>query len=214
MMTNFNFFTWKWVFLLGCIFTVCDVLKSFWKLYFIAYFHKQTSTAHLIQNQQVEAQTQPEPRGSTSSVSQAEAAYENVSVIHPSQTSSTRHGLGSTPSQTVDTVYSVLEAPKVSNRSKDTKGHRKTGDAPTSQSVTPGEAEHCVQIDTVYSMLQKPKKKSEVTAPQIGQWRLSEGEEMNVTMKQLQRAQNDHADNYTTCKVWYCAFVYIIYFYE
>lgn len=129
-------------------------------MYFIAFFHEQTSTAHLIQNQQVETQTQPEPRVSTSSVSQAEAAYENVNVIHPSQTSSTRQGLGSMPSQTVDTVYSVLEAPKVSDRSKDTKGHQKTRDAPTSQSVTPGEAEQRVQIDTVYSMLQKPPKKN------------------------------------------------------
>lgn len=54
------------------------------------------------------------------------------------------------PSEKVDTVYSMLQPPKV-------KGPQKTQEASTSQSVTPGEAEHPVQIDTVYSMLQKPK---------------------------------------------------------
>ncbi|XP_026208663.1 T-lymphocyte surface antigen Ly-9-like [Anabas testudineus] len=134
----------------------------------------QTSTAHLIQNQHVEVQTQPEPRASTSSSSQAEAAYENVDAICPSPSSSTRVEPGSMSSQKVDTVYSVLQAPKgslapgKSDRTKDMKGNQKTQEASASQSVTLRGAEHPVQIDTVYSMLQKPKMKPEVTAPPTG----------------------------------------------
>ncbi|KAF1380754.1 hypothetical protein PFLUV_G00167270 [Perca fluviatilis] len=71
-----------------------------------------TSTAPIIQSQPVEAQSVP--RVSTSSSSQAEACYENVDATQPCQTSSPtispRDELGSKQSQTVDTVYSFLQA--------------------------------------------------------------------------------------------------------
>ncbi|XP_044040826.1 uncharacterized protein LOC122870583 [Siniperca chuatsi] len=127
----------------------------------------QTSSAQLTQSQPVEAQPQLVPRVSTSSSGQSEASYENVDAAQPSQTSSPtispREELGSKQSQKVDTVYSVLEVANVnaslgkSDGSKATKGHKKIQEALTSQSVTVDEAEHPTQIDTVYSMLQKPK---------------------------------------------------------
>ncbi|XP_067381121.1 uncharacterized protein si:ch1073-220m6.1 isoform X3 [Channa argus] len=134
----------------------------------------QTSTSHLIQNQQLEAQSQPEPRVSTSSFNRAEAAYENVDAIHPNQTSSTRGQLGSASSQKVDTVYSILQRPKVTpalvtaDSSNNTKRHHNTEQSSASYSANPLTAKQAMQIDTVYSLLQRPKK-SEATAPPIGQ---------------------------------------------
>ncbi len=106
-------------------------------------------------------------RLSTSS-SEAEASYENVDPTRPSATSSPtiipRDELGSSQSQPVDTVYSFLEPPKVKDRvgesdsSKDTKGHMAIKEASTSQTVTLYETQQPVQIDSVYSVLQKPEK--------------------------------------------------------
>ncbi|XP_071315281.1 uncharacterized protein [Trachinotus anak] len=123
----------------------------------------QTSTAHLIQGLQTEEQPQPELRVSTSSSSEAEAAYENVDATQPRQTSSPREDMGSMTSEKVDTVYSVLHVPNVthslgvSDNSKDVKGHNTMQEASIPQSVIVDEAECPTQIDTVYSMLQKPK---------------------------------------------------------
>ncbi|CAK6976572.1 uncharacterized protein si:ch1073-220m6.1 [Scomber scombrus] len=127
----------------------------------------QTSNAELTRCQPVETQPQgsvPRPRVSTSS-SQADNTYENVDAlcdsqtrnptIHPNEESCAQQ------SQTVDTVYSVLQAPTVtepqgqSDSSKDTKGHKKTQEA--LESVRLDEAEQIRQIDTVYSVLKKPK---------------------------------------------------------
>ena len=64
------------------------------------------------------------------------------------------------PKQKVDTVYSVLQAPKVTSsvgKSDSSKGHNKVQEALTTQYASLDGAEHPVQIDTVYSVLQKPK---------------------------------------------------------
>ncbi|XP_039996345.1 uncharacterized protein LOC120797114 [Xiphias gladius] len=122
-----------------------------------------TSTIQLIQNQPVEEQPQPEPRVSTSSFSQAEATYENLDATQPSWTISPKDGLGSMPTQMIDTVYSVLHVPHVTpclvehDSCRDTKGHETIEEASTSQPVAVDEAERHMQIDTVYSVLQRPK---------------------------------------------------------
>lgn len=104
---------------------------------------------------------------STSSSSQAEAAYENVDAMQPSQTSSPnispREEPGSKQSQKVDTIYCLLEVPNEtsslgkSDGSKAAKRDEKIRAASNSRSVTLDEAEQHTQIDTVYSVLQKPK---------------------------------------------------------
>nr|XP_019966930.1 PREDICTED: uncharacterized protein LOC109645736 [Paralichthys olivaceus] len=84
----------------------------------------------------VEEQPQPEPRVSTSSSSPSEAAYENVDAAQLVEE------LGSSPSQEVQTVYSVVQAANVT--------------PPPVESDTLGEASHS-EVITVYSVLQKPK---------------------------------------------------------
>ncbi|XP_044197305.1 uncharacterized protein LOC122973665 [Thunnus albacares] len=133
--------------------------------------HHQThiSNAQLMQSQPVEMQPQeslPRPRVSTSS-SQGDVTYENVETTCASQTSnptiSPGEELGSKQSQEVDTVYSLLQAPAVtaslgkSDNGKNTKACKKIREATASQTVTLDGAEHTRQIDTVYSVLQKPK---------------------------------------------------------
>ncbi|KAG7235281.1 hypothetical protein INR49_002853 [Caranx melampygus] len=123
---------------------------------------EQACNAQLIENQSIEAQSHPEPRASTSSSSGAEASYENVDASQPRQTSSPREEMGSMPNDKVDTVYSTLQAANVapscgkSDRGKDMKGHKTNHQASTSQAVIVDEAECPTQIDTVYSVLQKP----------------------------------------------------------
>ncbi|XP_040886693.1 uncharacterized protein LOC121176708 [Toxotes jaculatrix] len=125
----------------------------------------QTSAAHLGQSHPVEAQPQHEPRASTSSSSQAEATYENLDAT---QSSSATQQSGSTPSEGVDTVYCMLQAPNVipslskSDKSRGTKGREMIREPPTSQPVSVNEAECLTKIDTVYSVLQKPKKQSQL----------------------------------------------------
>ncbi|XP_032399919.1 uncharacterized protein si:ch1073-220m6.1 [Etheostoma spectabile] len=141
-----------------CVFVVC-VAKEI-----STEFNRQTetSTAQTIQSQAVEAQ--PVPRVSTSSSSQAEACYENVDPTQPCQTSSPTIGprdeLGSQQSQKVDTVYSFLQVPTVTpslNKIDGSKGHKDVQEASTSQHFPQEEAQHPAQVDTVYSVLQKPK---------------------------------------------------------
>ncbi|KAG7999375.1 hypothetical protein GBF38_000245, partial [Nibea albiflora] len=124
----------------------------------------QTPAASLVQIQQVEIPPPSLPRVSTSS----EVSYENVSAMQPSQTSSPtigpREGLEPKQSQEVDTVYSFLQAPNKaaspgkSNGNNDAKEHSRTTEAPTSPSVTQIQAEQPAEIDTVYSVLQKPQR--------------------------------------------------------
>uniref|UniRef100_UPI0037E9127E uncharacterized protein isoform X2 n=1 Tax=Semicossyphus pulcher TaxID=241346 RepID=UPI0037E9127E len=123
--------------------------------------HHQTSPAHCIQSQPIEAQPQPVSSDSTSS-SQPDAYYENVEAPQPNQTSSPKVEIGSKQSQTVDTLYSVLQLPHrtdshgKSASSNDTTVHKPIQEASTS--VTLGEAEQPMQVDTVYSRLQKPER--------------------------------------------------------
>lgn len=102
-------------------------------------------------------------RASTSS----DVSYENVSAMQPSETSnptiSPREELGPKQSQEVDTVYSFLQVPNKaaspgrSDSNNDAKEHNKTTEASTSPSVTQNQAEQPAEIDTVYSVLQKPQ---------------------------------------------------------
>lgn len=142
-------------------------LKHWFFFLLLHYFQAQSSPAQLIQSQPGEAQVQPVRSDSTSSSSQAEAAYENVDAMQPSQTSSPnispREEPGSKQSQKVDTIYCLLEAPNEtsslgkSDGSKAAKRDEKIRAASNSRSVTLDEAEQHTQIDTVYSVLQKPK---------------------------------------------------------
>ncbi|XP_070710529.1 uncharacterized protein [Pempheris klunzingeri] len=145
----------------------------------------QASPAQLIRSREAEEQPQPAHRDSTSSSSssQAEVSYENVEAIQPCQTNSQREELESKESQKVDTIYSSLQAPNATPPSgktvcsKNAKGDKEVRQASTSQSVVLDEDP--TQIDTVYSMLQDPKK-SEVAAPPTGQTRFSEAKTMNM----------------------------------
>ncbi|XP_074518306.1 uncharacterized protein LOC141784379 [Halichoeres trimaculatus] len=127
------------------------------------YNRRQTSTAQLIQSQPAEPHPQPTTRDSTSSYSHPGASYENVDVTQTPVSSPTvniQEELGSVESKTVDTVYSVLQLPRVndshgkSDKGSSTKDHEVIEVASASES---GEAEHHKQVDSVYSMVQKPK---------------------------------------------------------
>lgn len=123
----------------------------------------RTRNPRTIQSQPVEAPPQSGPRVSTSSSSQAEASYENVEVTQPNQTSSPREELDSKQNNQVDTIYSILQMPNAaaclgkSDSSSNTKGHKNQQEALTSESVALDEAQCSMQVDTVYSVLQKPK---------------------------------------------------------
>ncbi|XP_029381641.1 T-lymphocyte surface antigen Ly-9 isoform X2 [Echeneis naucrates] len=130
---------------------------------------EQASTSQFIRSQPLDSELQPEPRCSTSS-SEAEASYENVDTT---QTSNVRETLECVPSETVDTVYSILQAqnlmppPGKGDSSKDAKGHKTTRGVSTSQPVTVDKPEPPAQTESLYSVLQPTK--SEVTAPPAGQ---------------------------------------------
>ncbi|KAM4536736.1 uncharacterized protein PAE49_021216 [Odontesthes bonariensis] len=118
-----------------------------------------TSTAGLIQSGPLEEQTQPEARASTSSCS--EASYENVDVGHPRERSIPREEQFSRESQKADTVYSIPKPAASRSKSdgkKDSAGHKNTQETPASEAVFSDEPQHSTQIDTVYSLLQKPIK--------------------------------------------------------
>ena len=86
-----------------------------------------------------------------------------MDAMKPSHTNGSREGLGSVPTERVDSVYDVLHVPSVTlspgenDSSTDAKLHRSSQEAPTSQAVIENVAEHPMQIDTVYSVLQRPK---------------------------------------------------------
>nr|XP_020495968.2 uncharacterized protein LOC109988725 [Labrus bergylta] len=141
--------------------TLCAFISFLIKrLCWTEYNGHQTSTAQLIQSQPIEAQSQPVSSESPSSSTQPDVSYENVEAAEPSQinhpTSHPKEELESKESQTVDTVYSVLQLPRVtgslgnSDRENTTKVDYTTPESSTS-SVTLG------QIDSVYCTLQKPK---------------------------------------------------------
>ncbi|XP_068584439.1 uncharacterized protein si:ch1073-220m6.1 [Cebidichthys violaceus] len=123
----------------------------------------ETPAARITQSQQVEAKPQSVSSVSASSSSQAEACYENVDATQPCQTSSPtislREELGSKQSQEVNTVYSVLPAVTSSlgksDGGIDTERHKTTQETSSSKYVPLDEEE---DIDTLYSVLQMPKK--------------------------------------------------------
>jgi len=143
---------WGWVTQLE----VCDVL---WGRFFFVLHHFQapTSTAGLIQSGPLEEQTQSEARASTSSCS--DASYENVDISHPRERSIPREDQFSRESQKVDTVYSIPKpaaSRSKSNGKNDSAGRKNTQETSTSESVFSDETQHSTQIDTLYSLLQRP----------------------------------------------------------
>ncbi|XP_041635805.1 uncharacterized protein LOC121504808 [Cheilinus undulatus] len=126
----------------------------------------QTSSAPLIHSQPIEDQPQPVNRGSTSS-SQPDAAYENVDVTQPSQinnrSSNPREELRSAESWTVDTIYSVLQLPNAAsslkNRDRDNspRENELSQEASTSASVILRGPDAPMEVETLYSVLKKPK---------------------------------------------------------
>ncbi|XP_018532524.1 uncharacterized protein si:ch1073-220m6.1 [Lates calcarifer] len=146
-----------------CVFSACMAKKCFSRK---CDCHQGQASTHLIQSQPDEVQPHPEPRVSTSSSSPAEPAYENVDPSQPSWTHGPGEQLGAMSSQTVDTVYSVLQATNVAASLG--KSDTRRQEASTSQSVI-SEAEHPVQIDTVYSVLQKPKNMKSQHHQEVGQ---------------------------------------------
>lgn len=127
------------------------------------YNRRQTSTAHSIQGQPVEPHPQLATRDSTSSSSQPEASYENVDVTQTPMSSppvNPQEELESKQSQTVDTVYSVLQLPRVNDSHGKSDGDSSTKDhevIEVESASESGEVEHNMQVDTIYSMLQKPE---------------------------------------------------------
>lgn len=99
------------------------------------------------QDQPEGAQPQPAPRVSVSS-SADEVSYENVTPTQHRQLSSQR--LDSENSQKPYTVYGNLQAPNA------TESVDARPEPMTSQSISQGEAEG--QVNTIYTVLQKPKK--------------------------------------------------------
>lgn len=105
--------------------------------------------ARVPQDQPEGAQPEPAPRVSVSS-STDEVSYENVTPAQQSQLSSQRQRLDSENSQKPNTVYYILQSPNA------TESVVARPEPMTSQSVSQSEAER--QVDTVYHVLQKPKK--------------------------------------------------------
>ncbi|KAM7377141.1 hypothetical protein PAMA_013764 [Pampus argenteus] len=135
---------------------------------FIAYMAKcsllrEKNHHQLIQNQPAETQPQgSQHRTSVSSSTQADVTYENVESSNPTISSlPSRDESRSKQNQKTDTIYSFLQVPTVmaseSDSSKDTKGCEKITGATASPSGPLNEAGHTMQIDTVYSVLQKPR---------------------------------------------------------
>lgn len=81
--------------------------------------------------------------------SDADPAYENADILQYSQTSSPREQINSMASYTIDTIYTVPGV-KTSSAGNNTQN--------TSETATVEEAQQrLTQVDTVYSVLQKPK---------------------------------------------------------
>ncbi|XP_022078926.1 uncharacterized protein si:ch1073-220m6.1 [Acanthochromis polyacanthus] len=144
----------------GVVLLICAVIFA---IFACRHDRVRPHAPEVIQSQPMEAHPLSEPRVSTSSSSQAEASYENVDITQPNQTSSPREELGSKQSHEVNTTYSVVQRPKAatclgkSDNSNNTNGHENIQEALTSESVNVDEAQRSTHVDTVYTVLQKPK---------------------------------------------------------
>ncbi|XP_072232612.1 uncharacterized protein [Leuresthes tenuis] len=148
---------------------VISVLLALMFLVMLAVFAKRfsskcknqaaTSTAGLIQSGPLEEQIQSEARASTSSSS--DASYENLDISNRRERSIPREEQFSRESQKVDTVYSIPKPAASRSKSKgknDSAKLKNTQETLTSGSAFSDETQHSTQIDTVYSLLQKPIK--------------------------------------------------------
>ncbi|XP_030609309.1 SLAM family member 9 [Archocentrus centrarchus] len=116
-------------------------------------YQQQTSTVHSIQSQPMGTLPPSQPRLSTgSSSSDGDPAYENADIIQLSQTSSPAAGpreeMSSMDRHQVDTIYSFPDG-----NASSANNTQNTSEA----AATVEEAQRPAQIDTVYSVLQKPK---------------------------------------------------------
>ncbi|KAK5858618.1 hypothetical protein PBY51_002745 [Eleginops maclovinus] len=140
-----------YVIVIGITFCVCLCTFAVWvakMLFPTEYNLNQTSPALTIQPAVV--QQHSAQRVSSSSSSQAEAFYENVDAGLPCQSPNISSTDEPGSKKDVNTLYSVLQTNhKTSHQGKnesseETKGHQVTQEQP-------------VQVDTVYSLLQKPR---------------------------------------------------------
>ncbi|PWA28842.1 hypothetical protein CCH79_00012821, partial [Gambusia affinis] len=127
--------------------------------------HEATSVAQLIQSGPLEAQQLSEPRASTSS-SEADPSYENVEANQPREIGVPRLEQVISDSQGVDTEYSVPRK-AASCVQRDKKRDENTQKTPASGRVSVNTDQSSTQTETVYSVLEMPKK-SEHTAPPRG----------------------------------------------
>ncbi|XP_027893530.1 uncharacterized protein LOC114157044 [Xiphophorus couchianus] len=148
------------------IFLSFVIARKYWKS---KHNQETASVAQLIQSGPLETQQPSEPRASTSS-SEADPSYENVEANQPRETSDPRHEVIS-ESQGVDTVYSVpRKAASCVKRDKkqDALQDENTQKTSTSGCVNVNMDLSSTQTETVYSVLEMPKK-SEHIAPPRGQ---------------------------------------------
>ncbi|XP_005453242.1 T-lymphocyte surface antigen Ly-9 [Oreochromis niloticus] len=129
------------IFLAVSFFLVKRLFSTKWKSY-----QAPTNTIRSIQSQPINTLPSSQSRASTaSSSSDADPAYENADVLQYSQSSSPRQ-----ESHPVDTIY-TLPGVKSSSAGNNIQN--------TAETATVEEAQQRpTQIDTVYSVLQKPKK--------------------------------------------------------
>lgn len=121
-----------------------------WLNIWLHYLQAPTNTIRSIQSQPISTLPSSQSRASTaSSSSDADPAYENADILQYSQTSSPREQINSMVSYTIDTIYTVPGV-KSSSAGNNTQN--------TSETATVEEAQQQpTQVDTVYSVLQKPK---------------------------------------------------------
>ncbi|XP_042069195.1 T-lymphocyte surface antigen Ly-9 [Haplochromis burtoni] len=137
--------------LLACVFVTVSfflvkrLFSAKWKSY-----QAPTNTIRSIQSQPISTLPSSQSRASTvSSSSDADPAYENADILQYSQTNSPGEQFNSMASYTIDTIYTVpgVKASSAGNNNQN-----------TSETATVEEAQQrLTQVDTVYSVLQKPK---------------------------------------------------------
>ncbi|XP_039901094.1 T-lymphocyte surface antigen Ly-9 [Simochromis diagramma] len=133
------------IFLPVSFFLVKRLFSTKWKSY-----QAPTNTIRSIQSQPISTLPSSQSRSSTaSSSSDADPAYENADILQYSQTNSPGEQINSMASYTIDTIY-TLPGVKSSSAGNNTQN--------TSETATVEEAQQRpTQVDTVYSVLQKPK---------------------------------------------------------
>ncbi|KAM9426046.1 uncharacterized protein KZ484_015834 [Pholidichthys leucotaenia] len=164
------------IFLIFVIITFCVVLFIFFiimgkMIYSAKYCHKspaeakkrtqlqgeaQLSSALQIQSQSLDSEPQPQARLSTSSSSEVEP-YENIDAAQFDQPGRPTGDMNSRDKENTQTVYSVRNVIAASGQNNSSKNPGRRGNSEKGSESLPDEAQQPTHIDTVYSVLQKPK---------------------------------------------------------